>query len=129
MLLQMALFRTFLCQSSIPSHVCATSLTIQHSGTFRLLSCLGYCKQCGSEHWGACILSRHMCPRPGLLDHNVALFFFFLRILHIASLQWSMPIYIPTNDVGGFPFLYTLSSIYLLQIFKIMVIDPKGYKQ
>ena len=25
--------------------------------TFRLLPCLGYCKQCCSEHWGTCILS------------------------------------------------------------------------
>ena len=24
--------------------------------TFRLLLCLGYCKQCCSEHWGACFL-------------------------------------------------------------------------
>ena len=26
-------------------------------GTFRLLPCLGCCKQCCSEHWGACIVS------------------------------------------------------------------------
>ena len=25
-----------------------------------------------------------------------------------------LPIYIPTNSVGGFPFLHTLSSIYCL---------------
>ena len=33
--------------------------------TFRLLPCLGYCKQCCSEHWGACILSftRGVCCR------------------------------------------------------------------
>ena len=28
--------------------------------TFRLLPCLGYCKQCCNEHWGACILSDHV---------------------------------------------------------------------
>ena len=28
--------------------------------TFRLLSSLGYCKQCFREHWGACILSNHV---------------------------------------------------------------------
>ena len=26
-----------------------------HWWTFRLLPCLGYCKQCWDEHWGACI--------------------------------------------------------------------------
>ena len=28
--------------------------------TFRLLPCLGYCKQCCNEHWGACILLDHV---------------------------------------------------------------------
>ena len=84
--------------------------------------CLGYCKQCCYEHRGVCILSRNVCSRLGLLDHKVALFLVFKRTLHTASPQWAMPIYIPTNSVGGFPFLHTLSSIYLLQIFKIMVI-------
>ena len=27
--------------------------------TFRLLTCLGYCKQCCNEHWGACIFSNY----------------------------------------------------------------------
>ena len=27
--------------------------------TFRLLPCLGYCEQCCSEHWGACIFSSY----------------------------------------------------------------------
>ena len=27
---------------------------------------------------------------------------------------FSLPIYIPANAVGGFPFLYTLSSVYCL---------------
>ena len=28
--------------------------------TFRLLPCLGYCKQCCNEHWSVCILSDHI---------------------------------------------------------------------
>ena len=28
--------------------------------TFGLLPCLGYCKQCSSEHWDACILLDHV---------------------------------------------------------------------
>ena len=31
--------------------------------TFRLLPCLGYCKQCCNEHWGAYILLHHVFPR------------------------------------------------------------------
>ena len=34
---------------------------------FRLLPCLGYCKQCCKEHWGACILLElvflQICPQ------------------------------------------------------------------
>ena len=49
--------------------------------TFRLLPCLGYCKQCCKEHWDACTLlimffSGYM-PRGG-----TALFLVFLRNLH-----------------------------------------------
>ena len=29
------------------------------SWLFRLLPCLGYCKQCCHEHWGACIVLNH----------------------------------------------------------------------
>ena len=28
-------------------------------GTFRLLSCPGYCKQCFSEYWGTCVFLNH----------------------------------------------------------------------
>ena len=28
--------------------------------TFKLLPCLGYCKQCCNEHWSACIFSDHV---------------------------------------------------------------------
>ena len=31
--------------------------------TLGLLSCLGYCKQCYNEHWGACILAHHVLLR------------------------------------------------------------------
>ena len=33
-----------------------------------------------------------------------------------------VPVYISTNSVGGYPFLYTLSSMYCLWIFLMMVI-------
>ena len=77
------------------------------------------------------------CPGVGLLDHKVALFlvfiylflFYFLFYLFIyflvlvfkeTSILFSIgaaPIYIPTNSVGGFPFLHILSkTCYFLSV-------------
>ena len=73
----------------------------------RLLLCLGYCEYCFYEHRGACmlfwiILSFDLCPGGGLLDYMIILFLVF----------WvAVPIYIPINSVGGFPFLHSPSSI------------------
>ena len=53
-----------------------------------------------------------MCPEVGLLDHIVALFLIFKGTSMLFSIV-AIPNYIPTNSVGGFPFLHSLSSIYL----------------
>jgi len=81
--------------------------------TFSLLPYLGYCEECHNEHWGACIIMDHffplgICPGVGLQGHRVALVFSFPRNFHNV-LHSGVPIYIPTNSVGGFPFLHTLS--------------------
>ena len=39
----------------------------------------------------------------GLLDHVVAQFLVFLKNLQMFSIV-AVPVYIPTNSVGGFPF-------------------------
>ena len=58
MLLQMALFHSFLWLINIPLYVCTTSsLSIPLSMDIRLLPYLGYSKQCCNEHSGACIFS------------------------------------------------------------------------
>ena len=57
--------------------------------------------------------SLDICPGVRLLDHKVALFLLFQE----ASILFSTVVvllYIPTNSVGGFPFLHTLSNIYYL---------------
>ena len=61
-----------------------------------------------SELW----FSLDMCPEVGLLDHVVALFLLFKGIYVLFIL--TVPVYIPTDSVGGFLFLHTLSSIYSL---------------
>ena len=57
-----------------------------------------------------------ICLGVELQDHMVALFLVFsgTSILFSAVV---VPIYIPTNSVGGFPFPYTLSRIYCLWAF------------
>ena len=72
MLLQMTLFHSFLWLSSIPldTYMCVCVCGCMYvyikphllylficQWTFRLLPCLGYCKQCCYEYWGACIFS------------------------------------------------------------------------
>ena len=46
--------------------------------TFRLLPCLGCCKQHCSLHWDACILANHVfLPGMGFLEHMEAVFLVF----------------------------------------------------
>ena len=51
-----------------------------------------------------------------MLNRMVALFLVFLATSIWLSIV-AIPMYIPTNNVGGFPFLHTLSSICYLLIF------------
>ena len=47
--------------------------------------------------------SRDICLGMGLLDHMVALFLVFKGTSILFSIV-AVPVYIPTNSVGGFPF-------------------------
>ena len=49
-------FILFLRLSNIPLHLLYPFIC---RWTFRLLPCLGYCKQCCNEHWGACIFLKY----------------------------------------------------------------------
>ena len=74
---------------------------------------------------GACILKINFklifsgyMPRSGIAgsycNSIFSGFFFFLLGTSILFSIVAVPIYIPTNSIGGFPFLHTLSSIYCL---------------
>jgi len=51
------------------------------------------------------------CPGGGLLDHMATLFLVFLGGTSVLFSIVAAPIYIPTNSVGGLPFLHTLLNI------------------
>ena len=57
--------------------------------------------------------SLDICPGVGLQGYIVALFLVFIGTSILFSMV-ALPMYIPINSVGGFPFLHTLSSIYYL---------------
>ena len=66
--------------------------------------------------FSAMVFSGYM-PSSELLDHIVDLFlvffFFFLRNFVLFCVV-AVSVYIPTNSIGGFPFLHTLCSVYCL---------------
>ena len=53
----------------------------------------------------------YICPEVRFLGHMVVLLLVFKGTSILFSIV-AAPIYIPTNSVGGFSFLHTLSSIY-----------------
>ena len=56
-----------------------------------------------------------ICPAAGLLDHMVVLYLVFWGTSLLFSIV-VVPIYIPTNSEGRYPFLHTLSNICYLDL-------------
>ena len=89
---------------------------------FRLFLCLGYCKYCCIEHWGVCIFQNQVFffqihAQEWECWIIWQLYFLVCQGNSILFSTVAVPVYIPTNRLRGFPFLYTLSSIYYLQTF------------
>ena len=63
-----------------------------------------------------------ICPIVGLLDQMVVLFLIFWGTSIWLSIL-VLPIYIPSNSIGEFPFLHTLSSIYFCRLFMMAILN------
>ena len=105
MLLRMALFHSFSWPSNIPLYICtASSLSIPLLMIFRLLPCLGYCKQCWNEHgvhvsFQAMFFSRYM-PRRGIVQSCAMLC--HAELLHLyPTLCGPVNCSLPSSSVHG----------------------------
>ena len=80
--------------------------------TFRLLPCLGYCKQCCNEHWGACTLLDHVFLWIYAQKWHCSIFS-FLRNLHTIPHSgytnwWVYSWRTYKSSVGNFPLSYLM---------------------
>ena len=81
--------------------------------TFRLFTCLGSC-EC-NEHTGACTFFKESFVQIYDWVWKLWVLYLLFWVNFMLFCIMVVPIYIPTNTAGGFPFLLTLSSIcYLL---------------
>ena len=85
-----------------------------HSGYFHVMAIVNNAAMNIKVHISFLIIyDLDICSGEGLQGHMIAQFLVFKGTPIMFSIV-TVPIYIPTNSVGGFPFLHTSSSIYSL---------------
>ena len=120
MLVQLALFHFFMAEWYSIIYVTHLLHLFLCWWTFRLLSCPSYCKYCCSEHWVCAdfwiLVFSGYTHRNGITEsYDTWIFSFsFCKRISILFCVMAVPIYIPTNSVGGCSFLHILPSIYCL---------------
>ena len=97
------MYHTFFMQSSVDGHLgCSYVLAIENSAAVNVKG--------GRVSFQIMVFSRYM-PRSGIAGSYGNSPFSFLRTSILFSIV-AVPIFIPTNSVGGLPFLHMLSSSY-----------------
>ena len=108
----MALFQSLQWLSNIPLYICVPCFYLFFwQWTFRLLPCLGYCKQCCNEHWGGSCFSPDICPGVALQGYMVFLFLFFSGTSILFSIWQPTQYYCLENPMDRGAWLSTVLGV------------------